>query len=96
MSAVLKRLYDGSPVAVQNALLGVYSLVLNRKRFSGRYPEFRALLEQSQWWTPKQLQAWQEVRLHEVLRHAYEHVPYYRESFRRHGYDPAKFGGLDD
>lgn len=96
MSEILKQIYDRSPVVVQNALLGAFSQFLNRKRFSGRYQEFRELLEQTQWWGHQDLRAWQEERLREVLVHAYQNVPYYRESFRRHGYDPARYSGLDD
>ncbi len=96
MHPLLAHLYRLSPVAWQNALLSAFGRRLNRERYGGRFAEFRALLEDSQWWEPARMRAWQEDRLRVVLAHAYEHVPYYRESFRRHGYDPARFGGLDD
>ena len=96
MKAAFKRLYDWSPVAVQNLLLTAFSSRLNRQRYGGRFPEFRALLEESQWWDRGRLQAWQEQQLRSVLTHAYEHVPYYREVFRHRGYDPARFQGLED
>lgn len=96
MKAGLKRLYDWSPVALQNLLLSAFSSRLNRQRYGGRFPEFQALLEESQWWDRSRLRAWQEEQIHRVLSHAYEHVPYYRESFRRHGYDPARYQGLQD
>lgn len=96
MNPALKRLYDWSPVPVQNFLLGAFSSSLNRGRYRGRFAEFRTLLEQSQWWDAPRMRAWQEERLRAVLTHAYEQVPYYRESFRAVGYDPARFRGLDD
>lgn len=74
----------------------MYSWRLNRQRFGGRFPEYRALLEESQWWDPSRMQAWQAERLRRLLVHAYENVPYYRDAFRRHGYDPARFQGLED
>lgn len=81
---------------MQNALLSAFSWRLNRQRFGGRYPEYRALLEESQWWDPSRMRAWQAERLRRLLAHAYENVPYYRDAFRRHGYDPARFKGLED
>ena len=96
MNPAFKRLYDWSPVAVQSLLLSAFSSRLSRKRYGGRFPEFRDLLEESQWWEPDRMRAWQEERLRQVLIHAYEHVPYYRETFRHHGYDPARFQGLED
>ena len=96
MHPALAYLYRLSPVAVQNVLLSAFSKRLNRQRYGGRFPEFRALLEQSQWWDAARMRAWQEERLRAVLVHANEHVPYYRDAFRRAGYDPARFAGLED
>jgi len=96
MHPVLAHLYRLSPVAIQNALLSAFSWRLNRQRFGGRFPEFRALLEASQWWEPARMRDWQAERLRRLLVHAYEHVPFYRETFRKCGYDPAKFQGLED
>lgn len=96
MHPVLAHIYRLSPVALQNALLSAFSWRLNRQRFGGRFPEYRTLLEQSQWWDPSRMRAWQAERLRRLLAHAYENVPYYRDAFRRHGYDPARFQGLED
>lgn len=96
MNALLRRLYDWSPVTVQNLLLGAFGSRLNRQRYGGRFSEFQSLLQESQWWQPAKMRAWQEGRLRSVLMHAYKHVPYYRESFRHRGYDPARFQGLED
>ena len=43
----------------------------------------RRAMEQSQWWSPEQLQAYQLRRLRNLLSHAEQHVPYYRELFRK-------------
>lgn len=96
MHPALAHLYRLSPVAVQNFLLSAFGRRLNRQRYGGRYAEFRALIDASQWWDPARMRAWQEERLRAVLLHAYEHVPYYRESFRSVGYDPARFSGIED
>jgi phenylacetate-CoA ligase len=96
VKAALKRFYDLMPVSAQNLLLSMFSARLSKTRYGGRYREFRDLLEQSQYWDSSRIRAWQEERLRRVLEHAYEHVPYYRASFRAAGYDPAHFNGLGD
>ncbi|MGK5080792.1 glycosyltransferase [Janthinobacterium sp. HLX7-2] len=53
-------------------------------------------MERSQWWSAQQLQDWQLARLRDLLRHAGEHVPYYRELFARSGFDPARVQQLAD
>ena len=53
-------------------------------------------MERSQWWSAQQLQQWQLARLRELLRHAGEHVPYYRALFARIGFDPGQVRQLAD
>lgn len=44
-----------------------------------RIVEFAALLEESEHWPADRLQAWQDEQLSQLLRHAFEQVPFYRE-----------------
>jgi phenylacetate-CoA ligase len=81
---------------VQNLLLSAFSARLGKQRYGGRFGEFVALLEESQWWEPERMREWQAARLRQVLSHADEHVPYYREIFRLHGLDPATVQSIDD
>lgn len=96
MNRWLKRLYDLTPAPVQSALVSAFSARLEKQRYGGRFPEFRALLEESQWWDAQRMGQWQDERLRHIVRHAFEHVPYYRELFTHHGIDPAKFRGRED
>lgn len=92
----LKRIYDLTPAPVQSALVSAFSARLGRARYGGRFPEFRALLQESQWWDEQKMGAWQDAQLRHIVAHASEHVPYYHELFKRHGIDPAKFRGRED
>ena len=53
-------------------------------------------LEQSQWWPAERLRALQLKRLGGLLSAAGQHVPYYRELFRTHGFDPTTISGVAD
>ena len=96
MNPTLKRLYDAVPIPVQDMMLSAFSAQLDLKRYGGRFAEFRALMQESEWWHRDQMIAWQEERLRAVVRHAYEHVPYYRALFNRHGVNATSFRGVDD
>lgn len=96
MSPLLKRIYDRAPVSLQNFLLSAFSARLSKKRYGGRFKEFTALLEQSQWWEPERMREWQTAQLRRVLVHAGNHVPYYRETFRHRGFDPAGVESIED
>lgn len=96
MSPLLKRMYDLAPVSVQNLLLSAFSGHLSKQRYRGRFGEFVALLEQSQWWEAERMRQWQAEQLRRVLVHAGEHVPYYRELFRHRGFNPARVESVEE
>ena len=56
----------------------------------------RRQMEQSQWWSAEQLQALQLSRLKQLLSHAQQHVPYYRQLFAQLGFGAAQVTSLDD
>jgi len=96
MNTWLKRFYDASPVLAQNVLLSAFSWRLDHQRYGGRFAEFRELLEGAQWWDRDRMGRWQDERLRQLVRHANDHVPYYRELFAYHGIDVARFDGRGD
>ena len=56
----------------------------------------RRQLEKSQWWSRDRLAQFQLQRLRNLLQHAQQHVPYYRDLFARTGFDPAAVTSLAD
>ncbi|WP_119292455.1 phenylacetate--CoA ligase family protein [Azohydromonas sediminis] len=56
----------------------------------------RRELERTQWLPPDELQALQLQRLRALLRHAGQHVPYYRDLFAHIGFVPADVQRLED
>lgn len=57
--------------------------------------QFKSLLE-SQWWPWERVQQLQSVRLQKLISHAYEHVPYYRQSLDAGGLSPGDIRCTDD
>ena len=55
----------------------------------------RKEMEQSQWWSPEQLQAYQLQRLKNLLSHVELHVPYYRELFKKLDLTADRFQSLE-
>lgn len=52
-------------------------------------------LEKSQWQNSTELKQLQIERLRELLTHAYEHVPYYKNLFSQLNFDPEKINSLE-
>jgi phenylacetate-CoA ligase len=60
------------------------------------YRETRRLLESSQWWSRKQLEAYQLQELKKTVALAYEVSPFYRGLYARAGVRPDDLRSLDD
>jgi phenylacetate-CoA ligase len=52
--------------------------------------------EKSQWWSPERLEAFQLEALRNLLRHAADTCPWYRETWRAAGLNPAGVASLAD
>ena len=53
-------------------------------------------LERTQWLSEDELQALQLTRIQQLIAHAYEHVPFYRERYQRAGIHPQDIKSLED
>lgn len=56
----------------------------------------RRSLEDTQWWSAEKLQKLQQQRLRALLVDVGRQVPYYRDLFRAHAFDPAKVSSVAD
>jgi len=82
---------------------GVYTRLVSEllfplhERLKGhRTVAVRSQLEESQWWSPDRLAAFQLQRLQQLVESVYQHVPYYRHLMHAAGFRPADIRGLDD
>ncbi len=88
MNANLKSLYDKLPAFVQNSVLTGYSFLLDLERYSGKYTQYKKLLTESQWYSDVELETYQNEQLTQLVRHAYNTVPYYNRIFKERNLKP--------
>jgi phenylacetate-CoA ligase len=53
-------------------------------------------LDRMEGWSRQELEAWQFAKLQELVRYAYEHVPFYRERYQREDIHPEDLRSLED
>lgn len=53
-------------------------------------------LNKSQWWSPEELEQYQQRQLKALIQHAYSTVPYYREIFKKNGLQPHDIRNIED
>jgi phenylacetate-CoA ligase len=61
----------------------IYPLAQMRFQPEERFISYLRLLEKTQWWTPIDLENFQQKKLQSLLKHAYENVPYYHKIFKK-------------
>ncbi len=90
------RAYGRLPIWMQNAACSAAGLQMRRERHGRAFHKALAFLEESQGWPLGDLQAYQDKQLRVILRHAYNTVPYYRETFERLKLRPEDIHGARD
>ncbi|MEW8027522.1 MAG: hypothetical protein AB2792_11105 [Candidatus Thiodiazotropha sp.] len=96
MDTPFKNLYDVMPATIQNLAVTGYSIILDKKRYGGEFREVKHFLEESQWYTEKQLIEYQEKKLQRLIQYCYEHVDYYRNLMEKLKLRPSDIKTIGD
>ncbi|MEO5821011.1 MAG: hypothetical protein ABIT71_10920 [Vicinamibacteraceae bacterium] len=96
MNKYAAGVYRLAPVWGQNLMLSGFSALIDRERYRGRFGEFRDLLAKTERYGRSDLEAYQDERLRDIVRHAYDTVPFYRRRFDEHKVTPADIRGHAD
>ena len=83
-----QSIYNHSPIFIQNIIITMYGHYIKRLRYGEQYRRQCALLHQSEHYSKEALLELQSRKLSQLIRHAFDHVPYYRSIFKRHGLKP--------
>lgn len=89
VSGLVGKLYFSSPLIIQKIGLNAYGYWQARNRFGGDFRKILRELEDSQWWSPSELEELQSELLKKLIEHAYRNVPYYRRIFNERGLKPT-------
>ena len=94
--ASTESLYRRSPIWLQTVLLNGHAVRIHRQRYGRAFRELLTRWQESERWEPARLRAWQDERLRQIVRFAYDHVPFYRKRFDARGIKPSDVQGVVD
>jgi phenylacetate-CoA ligase len=80
-----ENIYSRSPVWLQNLFVSAYGYRWKHRRFGGVFHEEYIKAKERENFTTQQWINYENIQLQKILLHAFEHVPYYKESFVKHG-----------
>ena len=94
---LIERIYGKSPLWLQNIFVSGQGLLFRYRRANERIlrAQFEFLVK-SEHWTAEQFREYQGEQLRQLLRLAFQHVPYYRDLKRKLGCEPEDFKDPED
>jgi phenylacetate-CoA ligase len=95
-SVLVEQVYPRLPVFLQNAACWYYGAKQARVRSGREFEQRLQRLLQSEKWTASEIEACQNDNLRRLIRHAYEHVPYYRERWKSLKLSPEDIRNRED
>lgn len=89
-----KNLYFNSPEWVRKTIGATIRFLPKGVRYGKTYRELAGLLNQSQFWSPEQIEAYQSNKIMEILSHALRTVPFYM-NLKNHPHIPELKNGME-
>jgi len=95
MKNFINYLYNNSPVYFQNMLISTYGYSLKKSRYGERFNKELSAFKGRESYTSQKWRDYQTIELRKLLIHAYSTVPYYHETYKRHGFKLTDFNKFD-
>lgn len=92
----LEKLYESSPVLVQNVMTSGAGYQRNRHRYGPIYRQHRKWLREFDDWSLDRKLQYQASELARFVRFAVQNSPFYRSLYREAGVDPSRILGPSD
>jgi phenylacetate-CoA ligase len=89
MSFWQSNIYPKLPVPMQNMAISAYGYAWKNRRYGGVFENELAAFKQREHWDQQRWFDYQTAQLQKLLVHAYETVPYYRDTFSSIGHSKA-------
>jgi len=89
-------LYERAPHLLRSALLNVYAYSLNFERYGKKFERLMEEFARNEKLSRGELEEYQREKLGTLMRHAYQHVPYYRDLMKELKLTPGDFRELGD
>jgi len=88
-------IYPILPIFLQNTGFSIYGQIWQHRRFGGIFDEELRKCVGRELYTAAQWEAYQTVQLRNLLLHAFETVPFYKDKYKKHGITSAVLSSFE-
>lgn len=96
MSIRWQDIYNYIPGSLKHAAKWSYGRLPLRLRWGKEFFRQLKFLEGSQWWSPQELENYQNEKLRPLIKHAYKNTPYYNRLFKENNLSPSDIKTIHD
>lgn len=93
---ILNKLYNISPVFLQNIACTIKGQIEKNKRLGGNFSKYYQQLLESQFLSEDEVNIYQVKKLKEMLVYCNEHIPYYKKIFKKLNFIPEDITSIKD
>jgi phenylacetate-CoA ligase len=91
-----EALYSHLPIPLQNLACSWYGRKEAKIRLGGEFESHLSRLLQSERWGREEIKAYQDEKVRDLMRYAYDYVPFYRDRMQQRKLKPGDFRGVSD
>lgn len=91
MKGFITKVYQKSPIFIQNALISLYGYNLKKSRYGKNFKKELKEFKRRESYTAKEWKDYQTKKLRELLIHAFTTVPFYHKKYKEHGLNISDF-----
>lgn len=92
----IEKVYPYLPIFAQNWICSAYGRKEAAVRFGRVFEERLRQLQDSDYWSASEIEAYQNEELQRIVAHAYKHVPYYHDLMRQRKLSPSDIRSRED
>jgi phenylacetate-CoA ligase len=92
----LYPIYRMLPISLQEVACWIYGKKMFHDQYNRYFFEKSVWLQKTERWTASEIDAYQNDQLRKIIKHAYKHVPYYREIMTSLKLTPADIVKVED
>ena len=95
MNKTLEIIYGYSPSLLQNVGISIYGLKIYMREYGKKLENALRDFEEIQWYSLGELREYQNEKLRALIKHCYDHVPYYKNIMQANKLTPSDIDSID-
>jgi len=96
LKTIYNNIYSKLPIFIQNIACSTAGIFMYKNRYNKIFKEYLKIINETQWWAYSDLVEYQNKQLIELIKYAYNNVPYYKRIMEERKLKPEDIKSRED